>query len=183
MNYDIFIKGKNIDLVALNGEIIEKTNWYRWLNDVEVTKHMQQHYYPNTKERQLKFFRGEIEDDDTKIQLGIVKKSNNLFSGVVSLNNIDHLNGSCKISVMIGECEARKLQYFVEAVKLMCHHAFNTLNMNRIYSGTISKEIDQLFCRILGFKHEGVFKQAIFKDGICHDVYQHALLREDYKKP
>ena len=45
------------------------------------------------------------------------------------------------------------------------------------------KEVDQLFCRILGFKHEGVLKQAVFKDGVYHDVYQHALLRENYKKP
>jgi [ribosomal protein S5]-alanine N-acetyltransferase len=183
MKYDIFIKGKSVDLVALNSKIIEKTNWYRWLNDVEVTKHMQQHYYPNTKEKQFKFFRDEIEENGTKVQLGIVKKSDNLFSGVISLNKIDHLNASCEISLMIGESETRKLQYFVEAVKLICHHAFNTLNMNRVYSGTISKEVDQLFCRILGFKHEGVLKQAVFKDGVYHDVYQHALLRENYKKP
>jgi RimJ/RimL family protein N-acetyltransferase len=182
MNYDIFIKGTSIDLVVLDEEIIKNTNWYRWLNDEEITKNMQQHYFPNTKEKQFDFLKNEIKGSNTKIQLGIVKKNNNLFSGVISLNNIDYLNRSCEISMMIGEVEARKFEYFIEATKLMCLHAFNTLNINRVYSGTISKEIDQLFCRVLGFEHEGVLKQAVYKDGSYYDVYQHALLRENFKK-
>jgi [ribosomal protein S5]-alanine N-acetyltransferase len=183
IEFDSFIKGELVDLVVLTEEVIDKTNWYKWFNDEENTKYMQQHYYPNTKEKQFKFFRDKIKGDDAKVQLGIVRKSDNLFSGVISLTNINYLNGSCEIGLIIGESEARKLQYFLEATKLMCHHAFNTLNMNRIYSGTTSKEIDQLFCRVFGFKHEGVLKQAVFKDGSYHDVYQHALLRENYKKP
>ena len=181
MDFDVFIKGKAIDLVVLTNEVVEKTNWFNWFNDEESTKNLQKHCFPNSRELQLKYFRDEIEGVDKKIQLGIVKKSNNLFCGVISLNNINHLNSCCEIGLIIGEGEARKLQYFIEAVKLICNHAFDTLNINRIYSGTISKEIDELFCRVLGFKHEGLFKQAVFKNGTYRDVYQHALLREDRK--
>ena len=179
--FDIFIKGENIDLVVLTSEIVEQTNWYNWFNDEENTKHMQQHYFPNSREKQLKYFRDEIEGNNKKIQLGIVKQSNNLFCGVISLSNINYLNRNCEIGLIIGEAEARKLKYFIEAVKLISKHAFDTLNLNRIYSGTISKEIDELFCRVLGFKHEGVLRQAVFKNGAYHDIYQHALLKENQK--
>jgi len=182
MDIDIFIKGDTVDLVVLTSEIVEKTNWYKWFNDEENTKYMQQHYYPNSKELQLKYFKEEIEGNNKKLQLGIMSKSQNLFCGVISLNNIDHLNRCCEVGLIIGEAEAKRLQYFIEAVKLTCQHAFDTLNINRIYSGTISKEVDELFCRALGFEHEGVFRQAVFKNGSYHDIYRHALLKKDRKK-
>jgi len=181
IEFDIFIKGNVVDLVVLTEEVIDKTNWYKWFNDEENTKNMQKHYYPNSKELQLKYFKEEIDGNDKKKQLGIVRKDKNLFCGVISLSNIDHLNRSCEIGLIIGEAEARKIQYFIEAVKLTCNHAFDTLNINRIYSGTISKEIDELFCRILGFEHEGLSRQAVFKNGGYHDVYRHALLKENRK--
>tara|TARA_B100001964_G_scaffold178426_1_gene196760 strand:- start:124 stop:672 length:549 start_codon:yes stop_codon:yes gene_type:complete len=179
MDFDVFIKGEKIDLVGLTNDVVEKTNWYKWFNDEETTKHMQQHYFPNSRELQHKFLNNQIQGDDNKIQLGIIQKSNDLFCGVISLNNIDHLNRCCEISMIMGEAESRIIQYFIEAVKLTCKHAFDTLNINRVYSGSISKEIDELFCRVLGFEHEGILRQAVFKNGTYHDIYQHALLREN----
>lgn len=179
MDFDVFIKGEGINLVVLTSEVVDKTNWYKWFNDEETTKNMQKHYFPNSRELQHKYLNDEIIGSTKKIQLGIVQKNKNLFCGVISLSNIDLLNNSCEISLIIGEAKSRKLEYFIEATKLTCKHAFYSLNINRVYSGTISKEIDELFCRALGFQHEGVLKQAVFKNGIYHDVYQHALLRED----
>ena len=87
-DYDIFIKGTFVNLVVLTEEIVEKTNWYNWFNDEDTTANMQQHYFPNTKAKQLEFFKSEIEKSDTKLQLGIVLADNNLYCGVISLNNI-----------------------------------------------------------------------------------------------
>jgi [ribosomal protein S5]-alanine N-acetyltransferase len=179
MDFDVFIKGKNIDLVVLTSEVVEKTNWYSWFNDENNTKNMQQHYFPNSKELQLKYLKDEIEGSNTKIQLGIVNNNNNLFLGVISLNNIDHLNRCCEFSSIIGEADGKNIKFFVEAAKLLIKHAFDTLNINRIYSGTISKEIDLLMRRTLGFEHEGRLKQAIYKNGAYHDIYQHALLNKN----
>lgn len=181
IKYDVFIKGELVDLVVLTEEIVEKTNWYNWFNDEETTRHMQKHYFPNTKKMQLEYFKKEIESKKTKLQLGIVQKNNNLFCGVISLNDIDYFNRCCEISIIIGEKSSRTLQSFVESVKLTCKHAFTTLNLNRIYSGTISKEIDELFCRTLGFIHEGTSREAVYKNGEYHDVYHHAMTLKDYE--
>ena len=180
IKFDVFIKGERVDLVVLTEEIVDKTNWYNWFNDEENTKNMQKHYFPNTKQVQLEYFKNEIESNRTKLQLGIVQINKNLFCGIISLNDINYFNRCCEISAIIGEKSSRNLQYFAEAVKLTCKHAFETLNMNRIYSGTISKEIDELMCRTLGFVHEGVFRQEVYKNGKYQDVYRHALLKQDY---
>jgi hypothetical protein len=33
MNVDVFISGKEIDLICLDESTIEHTNWYKWFND------------------------------------------------------------------------------------------------------------------------------------------------------
>ena len=60
LNFDIFIKGNLVDLIILNEEIVESSNWYKWFNDEETTYHMQQHYYPNTLDSQINFFRNNL---------------------------------------------------------------------------------------------------------------------------
>ena len=180
IRYDVFIKGELVDLVVLTEKIVENTNWYNWFNDEENTKNMQKHYFPNTKQMQLEYFKNEIENSQTKLQLGIVQKNKNLFCGIISLNDINYFNRCCEISAIIGEKSSRTFQYFPEAVKLTCKHAFETLNMNRIYSGTISKEIDELMCRTLGFVHEGISRKAVYKNGEYHDIYHHAMTIQDY---
>jgi RimJ/RimL family protein N-acetyltransferase len=181
IKFDVFIEGNKVDLVVLNEEVIEKTNWYNWFNDEDTMKNMQKHYFPNTKSTQLDFYKNEVKGNNKKLQLGIVQKENGLFCGVISLNDIDYLNRCCELSAVIGEKQARSIEIFIESTKLIIKHAFDTLNMNRIYSGTIAKEIDELFCRALGFKHEGIFKQSVYKNGKYHDVYRHALIKKDYK--
>jgi [ribosomal protein S5]-alanine N-acetyltransferase len=180
IEFETFIKGELVDLVVLTEEVIDKTNWYKWFNDEESTKNMQKHYFPNSKNQQKEYFRNEIEGNNNKLQLGIFYKADKIMIGTISLNSIDYLNRCCEISMIIGEKRARSTLYFIESVKLICRHAFDSLNMNRIYGGTIAKEIDQLFCRALGFKHEGVLRQEVFKNGKHQDVYRYALLKQDY---
>lgn len=178
IDYDIFIKGEQIDLVVLSEETVEKTNWYRWVNDEEITEYMQQHYYPNTKELQLKYFKDQIENNSSIVQLGIVNKINSILIGMVSLKNIDLQNRSAEISIIIGEKKYHNLDHFIESCKLMIRHGFDTLGLNRIYSGSFSKDIDNLFCRVLSFNSEGTLKKAVYKKGIYHDVYLCAIIND-----
>lgn len=187
INYDVFIKGDLIDLVCLNEEVVEKSSWYNWFNDEENMKYMQKHYYPNTKALQLEFFKNEIANNPKKLQLGILHKKDGILIGTISLNDIDFLNRKCEISGFIGETKYQTLVYFVEANKLLIKHAFEQLNMNKIYGGSFSKEIAQIFIRTLNFEEEGIKQREIYKNGQYNDIYLIGLLRErffgkDYQK-
>ena len=182
INFDTFIKGENIDLICLNEDVINNSNWYNWFNDERTTDSMQQHYFSNTKEKQLNFFKSQVENNPSKIQLGILNLKDSILIGVISLSNINYINRTAEFAVIIGEKKYKNFNYFIEAARLIINHGFETLNLNRISSATIVKEIDTMFCKVLGFTHEGIFKEAVFKNGKYVDVYSHALLKKNYKK-
>lgn len=180
IRFDVFIKGELVDLVILTEEIVENTNWYNWFNDEENTKYMQKHYFPNTKAMQLEFFKNEIENSNTKIQLGILHKQDQIMIGTLSLNNIDFMNRKCEISGFIGEKKYQTLKPFIEANQMLIKHAFDQLNMNRIYGGSLNKDVADLFVRLLHFDEEGILKEDVYKNAKYNEIYLIGLTRNKY---
>ena len=179
---DVFLKGKHVILKALTEEDVSNSNWYGWFNDEETTQHMQQHYFPNTREAQLEFYRKEIVGNSRKLQLGICDVKGGPIVGVTSLNNIDHLSQKAQFSLIIGEVAYRKAHYVIEVFQLILFHAFNTLNLQRVYGGSLNNESIEFICRTLGATREGVLRKDVYKNGRYHDVYLYAILREEYDR-
>jgi RimJ/RimL family protein N-acetyltransferase len=176
IEYDVFLKGDHVNLVALTEEMVEKSNWHNWFNNEENMSCMQKHYFPNTRESQLRFFRNEISENPTKLQLGIFHKLDQILIGTISLSNIDHLNRKCEISGLIGETKYKSIKYWLESNRLLLHHGVDTLNMHRIYGGSLAKEVSMFYERLLGFQAEGIRKQDIYKNGSFQDVYLFAKI-------
>lgn len=177
---DVFLKGKHIFLKALNKEDALHSNWYGWFNDEELSKTLQKHYFPNTIEAQVDFWEKNIRNTSNKLQLGICKTGGTELLGIVSLNNLDFINRKCEFSIIIGEKSGQNVNFFLESAKLVFNHAFHSLNMNRIYGGSISKDLIALMCRSLGCKEEGVARQEIFKNGKYHDAYLYGILKDEF---
>ena len=176
---NVFIRGKLVDLRVLTKDDVLNSPWYGWFNDEEVCKTLQKHYFPNTVDAQMKFWESNVQDAIDKVQLGISKSGEDELLGIASLNAIDFINRKCEFSIVIGDKKGRNISIFLESSKLLFRHAFETLNMNRIYGGSISRELVTLMCRSLGCKEEGVARQDIFKNGRYHDSYRYSLLREE----
>lgn len=180
MNYDIFIAGKEIDLIVLNEDLAQNSNWFQWFNDEKVTAFMQRHYYPNTASQQVEYYKNSISGNSTRVQCGILQKMDNVLIGSIALNSIDFINRNTELSVLIGEKKYHNLSYLVEAHRLMLRHAFETMNLYRVYGGSAIKEVDSLFCRALGYTREGVLRKHIYKNGVYLDSYLFGILKEDY---
>lgn len=176
---DIFIKGKLIDLKALNENDVINTNWYGWFNDEETTINMQKHCSPNTIDKQMEFLNN-LKNDSNKIQLGIICKENNELIGCVSLQNIDFINRTAEIAEIIGEKEYRTIKYMEESIGIVIQFGFDTLNLNRIYGGTISEEFGLFLIKRFKFKKEGVFRNHVFKNGKYKDIHYLGLLYSDF---
>ena len=181
VEFDVFIEGKEVDLVAVNQDLVEWTDWYTWFNDEELMSGMQHHYFPNTKSMQRQFVREEIKGNSTKIQCGVLHKIDRKFIGVVSLDHIDFLNRKCDIACLIGDKKYQKLSYIVEALQLIIAHAFDQLNIHKINGGSITREVSDLFVRTLGFRNEGQKRCEVYKNGQYHDVYLFGLLKDEFK--
>jgi len=168
---DVFIAGNHIDLLALSEDIVRCSNWYGWFNDEENTRNMQKHYFPNTREDQILFFRNEISGIPTKLQLGIFHKVDQVLIGTISLTNIDFISRKCEISGLIGEKKYKNINLWLEANRLLIDHASTSLNMRRIYGGALAKEVAIFYERLLGFHPEGVLREDVYKNGRFRDVY------------
>lgn len=179
---DIFLKGKNVILKVLTRDDVVNSGWYGWFNDEVLCKTLQKHYFPNSVEAQMEFWESNVKNCSSKLQLGICLIDGGPILGIISLNNIDHINSKAEISAIIAEKEARNIAIFVESCKLLFNHAFYTLNIHRIYGGSISEDLVMLMCRMLKCKQEGIARQDIFKDGKYHDAYRYSLLREEFPR-
>ena len=175
--YEVFLNGTEVDLVVLTSEIAQDSKWYQWFNDEETTSTMQKHYFPNTREQQLEYFRSAIYGSKTHLQLGIVEKKEMALIGMISLSDIDYVNRHCAISGLIGEKKFRILSYWLEANRLILNHAFATLNLNRVYGGAISRAASQIYTRLLGFSDEGIAKDHVYKNGSFVDVYNFGCVK------
>ena len=178
---DVFIAGHIIDLIAVSEDLVDITDWYRWFNDEETTYYMQKHYFPNNKVLQKKYARDHIEGNQNSLQLGIWHREDACLVGMVSLEDIDYFNRSCSLSGIIGASAYRNLTVFIEAATLIIAHGFETLNLNRICSGSIREDEQFIYTRILGFTKEGINRHAVYKRGRYHDAILHSILRSEYK--
>jgi hypothetical protein len=63
--FDIFIQGEVVDLCVPNDEIWVLEQWYRWFNNPETTKYLEQGVFPNSLKNQKNimshYFRAKIE--------------------------------------------------------------------------------------------------------------------------
>ena len=82
--------------------MLRNTNWYNWFNDEETTYGMQQHYFPNNKEKQ-KNFNEQIKDNPGKLQLGIVHIKDDILIGMIFLSDINTINKTAEFAIIIGE--------------------------------------------------------------------------------
>ena len=100
MKHDVFLNGKTVDLVVLELKHVKKTDWYKWLNNQKLTTYTKQGYFPNTKEKQLKYFLDNLHkkkelnkkfSEDKKLQLGIINKTLHQVDEYVKISDLNNL--------------------------------------------------------------------------------------------
>lgn len=101
--------------------------------------------------------------------------------GLVSLTNIDHLNQSAVLHIMIGDTARQGKGMGTFAVKAMLDHAFQNLNLHRVeLKALTSNERARHVYEKVGFVREGILRKAVYKNGEFVDLYVYSLLREEY---
>ena len=181
MKFDIFLKGKFVNLVVVNEKIMAKTEWYTWLNDQTITKFTKQGYFPVTKKEEVQYYKDTIKAKK-RIQLGVIDKKRNKLIGMLSLYNINHIDGVCDISAIFNKNDKyiNSMEFFNEAQTLLINHAFKKLNLRRIEASAYSKPVYEFNKKIFGFRCEGVLKERDFVDGKYVDRMILALMRKDW---
>lgn len=165
----------------MNEDDVLTSGWYGWFNDPEATRKVDQHRFPNSRQKQLEFYRSQISGSSSKLQLGIVPTGTKKLVGVVSLSGIDWVSRKAEFAIMIGEAKWRGRGLGTEATRLILEHGFQRLNLHRIYLGVHAGHKAAIASyKRAGFKPEGVARDALYLDGKYHDVIQMGVLAREF---
>ena len=159
---------KREDLVRLNS----------WRNSQDLISQLGTNFRYISYEIDERWFENYLTNRDKNIRLSIIVNGN--YVGNVNLTQIDLLNRSAEFSIMIGDFEYRGKGVGRKASELMIEYGLKELGLQRIWLTCLEDNIvaQNLYGK-LGFKVEGVMREALFKG----DSFKNLLLMSLLKTP
>ena len=103
--------------------------------------------------------------------------------GLIGLRDIDWKNGSAiGLGMRIAKTNLRTRGLATDAWMTLFRYAFDELRLNRIVGSYIEyNKASARVCEKVGFKIEGVQREAVYKNGKFHDVVSLGCLKSDYE--
>ena len=120
-------------------------------------------------------------NDPNQLVFMIVTKENDVTVGQTAFFRIDYVSRAAVFYLAILDTKFWGGGFGGEATKLMVDYAFQTLNLNRIqlHVNADNTPAIKIYQRV-GFKKEGVLRQAMFKNNRYFDFWVMGILREDW---
>lgn len=152
----------------------------KWHQDEEISALVVGPRYFISTEREKEWIRNAIFDNE-KLVLAICLKENDKHIGNVMLQDINYINRSAVVPVLVGDKDEWNKGYATEARLLMIKYAFEERGLYRITAHVIENNIGSIkMNEKCGFKVEGVMRQAIYKRGRFWDLYVMGVLRDEF---
>lgn len=157
-----FLVGKKIYLrPLLHSDLGEE--YLGWLNDPEINEYSRRRQFPTTEPGLNSYF-DQISKSNDLIVLAIALKENDLHVGNVQLGPIQWVTRMAEIAILIGDKDGWNKGVGAEAIELLTKHAFEILNLHRLFAGTINPAFKRLMEK-MEWTLEGTFKDASFIEG------------------
>jgi RimJ/RimL family protein N-acetyltransferase len=94
---------------------------------------------------------------------------------------IEWVNRCGELGIMIGDKSEWNKGYGTEAMTLLQRHAFETLNLNRVFLKVYADNVRAIRAyEKAGFVQEGRLRSAVFKHGEYDDVILMSVLRSEW---
>jgi RimJ/RimL family protein N-acetyltransferase len=150
------------------------------MNDPEVTRFLVARP-PINLDAEEAFIR-RIAESDTDLVLGIVVRETDKLIGATGLHQLDQRNRHAGFGITLGDKSAWGQGHGTEATRLVVRHAFETLNLHRVWLHVYEYNTRGIRTyEKVGFRHEGRLRQDNFREGRYWDTLVMAVLREEWK--
>jgi RimJ/RimL family protein N-acetyltransferase len=150
-----------------------------WLNDPEVSRTLRGR--PPLTLRAEEEFIDRVNQSEHDLTLVIVLRDGDRPIGMTGLHAIDYRNRHASFGITIGDKNAWGKGHGTEVTRLMVRHAFWTLNLNRVWLEVFEYNPGgQRVYEKVGFRREGVLRQAVYRDGRYWDTIVMAVLRQEW---
>lgn len=155
-----------------------------WRADRELISRLGAPYRFINEEVDERWFNAYMDRRGNTVRCAVVDtEAPDAILGLVSLTDIDNLNRSCQLHMMIGDKNQRGKGMGTFAFNEIIRHAFDDLNLNRMEAFILADNAASLaVCSKVGFKQEGLLRQYAFKNGEYKDTVIMSILREEWKK-
>jgi RimJ/RimL family protein N-acetyltransferase len=178
-----------MDVVGLRGERVRLVpadptehldNALRWMNDPEVTARLE-HFTGVTRRQEEAFFERIAAHADSELHWAVVTEDLGHI-GFIALQQISWRNRSAVGGIVFGDRRAWGRGFATDAVRVRTRFAFEQLGLHRIEGHTIHPAMRRVYEKC-GYRHEGVARQKIWRDGRWYDADLYAALDADYFAP
>jgi diamine N-acetyltransferase len=167
---------------------IEKTDlpdFVRWLNDPEVKQGLSL-LHPLSLAEEEDWFKANLEKPPEQRPLAIEIQpdpdSEWIFIGNCGLMTVNWVNRSAEIGIHIGEKKYWNQGYGTLAMRLMCRHAFDDLNLHRIWLRVFETNPRAIRAyEKAGFVEEGRLRDAQYLSGKYNDVLIMSVLQSEWR--
>lgn len=156
----------------------------RWRNDKDVIDCLGAPYRFINIEVDEKWYASYMGNRGNAIRCAIIQEDDDSILGLISLTDIDFLNQSAKLHIMIGETSCQNKGAGTFAVRAMLSHAFYNMNLHRIELTVL--ESNQRAIHLYekcGFTREGVKRKCNYKNGKFVDMFMYSILKEEFSHP
>lgn len=174
-----FLIGKLVYLRALELEDLTG-NYFQWFNDPEVCRFNSHGRFPNNMEK-MEAYLHRAYTDPSLVVFAIISQENDAHVGNISLQGINLIDRSAEYAIILGEKEYWGKGVAKEASDLILQYAFRVLNLCRVYCGTSEDNTGmQKLAAYMGMTEEGRRREAIYKNGVYHDIVEYGILYREY---
>jgi ribosomal-protein-alanine N-acetyltransferase len=181
MTTQAFLQGTKVYLRPLE-ENDAYGNYAKWFNEAEVCVGNGHHIFPYLNEHALDYI-NRTRQSKNSLVLAIISVENDEHIGNISLQDIHTIFRSAEFGIILGEKQYWNRGVSKEAARLIIHHGFAALNLNRISCGTFENNLGMhKLAESLGFKKEGVRRSAAYKNNVYLDVVEYGLLKEEWNR-
>lgn len=172
--------GKKVILRAVEENDLEMLR--ELANSPEYEKMIVGWSFPISRKDQQEWFNN-CKNDLSRLRYIIETKDDGAV-GMIGLRDIDWKNGSAYgLGMRIARKEIRTKGLATDAWMTLLKYSFEELRLNRIYgSALVYNKASQRVCQKVGFKEEGITRQAVYKNGQFHDVIMYGILKSDYEE-
>lgn len=152
----------------------------RWLNDAEVCRFNQHARFPISKQELEDYVRSS-KNGASRVVFAVIDQISGRHVGNISLQNINFIDRSAEVAIIIGDKRYWGKGIGLEAWKLMMNYGFRVLNLHRLYCGCANKNLGmRKIAQKSGMKPEGRRRDAFFKNGGYDDILEFGILETEY---
>lgn len=151
-----------------------------WINDRETV--IQSTSYQPVSGAQHEGWYSSLAGRQDMVAFAIRAGESSDLVGTCKLSGIQGIHRSAELAIRIGDVARRGEGIGTAAVRLLLHHAFADLNLNRVFLHVFSGNAAALRTyEKAGFVSEGLLREAVFIDGAYLDVQVMSVLRSEWK--